>query len=170
MFPCILAILLRNAGTAKRFTDAMKPRLWLSVIGLLAAGIALGVIAPEWRDPQRALQSAAFPVLIATTVLRPHDWFARLLQLRPIEYLGRISYSVYLWRQLIFGMPPVLGFRYDTWTQKVVQTVIEVALILMLATASRRWIKEPMIAFGRKISHRFRRTVNVIETQQTYLA
>lgn len=170
MFPCILAILLRNAEIARRFTKAMKPLAWISVIGVLAAGIAFGVVIPEWRDPQRALQSAAFPVLIATTVLRPGDWFARLLQWRPIKYLGRISYSVYLWQQLIFGLPPVLGFHYQTWPQRVLQTVIEVALILMLATASRRWIEEPMIAFGSKISYRFRRTASGVETPRSYLA
>jgi peptidoglycan/LPS O-acetylase OafA/YrhL len=138
MFPCILAILLRSAKFAEWFANVMKPLVWISMIAVLAGGIALGIAVPEWRDPQRALQSAIFPILIATTVLRPGDWFAKLLQLRPLEYLGRISYSVYLWQQLIFGLP---GPR-----------LIKIPLILIVAAVSRRWIEEPMIDLGRKLT------------------
>ena len=156
MAPCILAILLRNAERAKQFTSAMKPWAWIGVIGILVGGIALGVVFPDWRDPQRALQSAALPVLIATTVLRPNDWFSRLLQMRPIEYLGRISYSVYLWQQLVFGLPPFLGLNKGGLNKGAwPRTLMEVALILTLAAATQRWVEEPMIALGRKISARF---------------
>lgn len=151
MVPCILAILLRSPERARQFTNAMKPWVWIGVIGILVGGIALGVVFPDWRDPQRALQSAALPVLIAATAHRPNDWFARLLQMRPIEYLGRISYSVYLWQQLVFGLPPFLGLSRGAWPR----TLMEVALILILAAATRRWVEEPMIALGRTTSAHF---------------
>jgi peptidoglycan/LPS O-acetylase OafA/YrhL len=151
MFPCILAILLRDARRANWFANTMKPLIWLAVIAILAAGIALGMIVEEWRDPQRAVQAALLPVLIVTTVLRPKDWFARLLQLRPIEYLGRISYAVYLWQQLVFG----LGAKAGIWL-----TGAKVMLILILAIATNNWIEEPMIVVGRKISKRFHETPN----------
>jgi peptidoglycan/LPS O-acetylase OafA/YrhL len=151
MFPCILAILLRDPRRAKWFASAMKPWIWLAVIVVLAAGIALGMVVEEWRDPQRVLQSALLPILIVTTVLRPEDWFARLLQLRPIEYLGRISYAIYLWQQLVFG----LGFKTGIWL-----TAAKVPLILILAIATTKWIEEPMIALGRKISRRFHPSPN----------
>ncbi len=150
MFPCILAILLRDPRRAKWFASIMKPLIWLGVIFALAAGIALGIFVEEWRDPQRVLQSALLPVLIVTTVLRPNDRFPRLLQLRPIEYLGRISYAIYLWQQLIFG----LGSK-TAWV-----TAAKVVLILILAIATNKWIEEPMIAVGRKISKRFRPSPN----------
>ena len=170
MFPCILAILLRNTKTAKWFADAMKPLAWISVIGILVAGIALGIVFPDWRDPQRVLQSALLPVLIVTTVLRPNDWFARLLQVRPVEYLGRISYAVYLWQQLVFGLPPLLGFRKDTWPRMFLLTLTEVALILILAIATRRWIEEPMIALGRKISARCHSPASGVKAPDSDLA
>jgi peptidoglycan/LPS O-acetylase OafA/YrhL len=146
MFPCILAILLRDASRAKWFAKTMKPLVWLAVIVVLAAGIALGIALEEWRDPQRVLQSALLPILIVTTVLRPNDWFARLLQLRPIEYLGRVSYAIYLWQQLVFG----LGANAGAWL-----TASKVVLILILAIVTNKCIEEPMIALGRKISERF---------------
>jgi peptidoglycan/LPS O-acetylase OafA/YrhL len=170
MFPCILAILLRNAKPAKWFADTMKPLAWMSVIGVLVAGIALGVVFPDWRDPQRVLQSALLPVLIVTTVLRPNDWFARLLQLQPVEYLGRISYAIYLWQQMVFGLPPLLGFRKETWPQMLLLTLTEVALILILAIATRRWIEEPMIALGRKMSAPFRPPAAGIKAPDSDLA
>lgn len=151
MFPCILAILLRDASRAKRFANIMKPLVWAAVILVLAAGIALGIVVEEWRDPQRVLQSALLPVLIVTTVLRPHDWFARLLQLRPVEYVGRISYAIYLWQQLVFG----LGAK-TPWL-----IAPKIALILILAMATNRWIEEPMIALGRRISKRFHKSPTI---------
>lgn len=170
MFPCILAVLLRNPEKAKWFANAMKPLAWMSVIGVLLAGIALGVVLPDWRDPHRMVQSAPLPVLVATTVLRPTDWFARLLQIRPIEYLGRISYAIYLWQQLVFGLPPLLGFRKETGTQMFLLTLTVVALIIILAVATRRWIEEPMIALGRKMSARCHPPTNGINAPESDLA
>jgi peptidoglycan/LPS O-acetylase OafA/YrhL len=146
MFPCILAILLRKQTFALRFADTMKPAFWSLGILLLGAGIAAGTKFPAWREPQRLLQSALLPVMIVTTVLRPGDWFARLLQSPALEWLGRISYSVYLWQQLVFGFAPV------PWRARVTALPFLLALILVLAAASYRWIELPMVARGKKIS------------------
>jgi peptidoglycan/LPS O-acetylase OafA/YrhL len=149
MFPCILAILLRGKPFAVRFAAAMKPGAWCFIILVLAAGIAAGAKFQAWRDPQRLLQSALLPVIIVTTVLRPGDWFARLLQTRPMEWLGRISYSVYLWQQLVFGLAPL-----DRRVRMMALPLL-LAAILLLAAASYRWIELPMMARGKRLSARW---------------
>lgn len=149
MFPCILAILLRNKRSADRFTKIMTPLVWCGLIALAATGIALGTMFPAWREPQRVLQSAALPVIVATTVLRPDDWFARLLRIPALEWLGRVSYSVYLWQQLVFGLAPA------TWHSRIIALPFLIAAILLLAEISRRWIELPMIGLGKNIAARF---------------
>jgi peptidoglycan/LPS O-acetylase OafA/YrhL len=101
------------------------------------------------RAPQRVLQSAALPVVVATTVMRPNDWFARLLRLPAFEWLGRVSYSVYLWQQLVFGFAPA------TPGARVIALPFLIAAILLLAELSRRWIELPMIARGKKLAAPF---------------
>jgi peptidoglycan/LPS O-acetylase OafA/YrhL len=149
MFPCILAILLRGKPFAAWFATTMKPIAWAVVILALGAGIFAGAKFQAWRDPQRLVQSALLPVIIVTTVLRPGDWFARLLQTRPLEWLGRISYSVYLWQQLVFGLAP------RELSVRMMALPFLLAAILLLAAASYRWIELPMMAHGKRLSARW---------------
>lgn len=144
MFPCILAILLRRESVAARFREVMTPGRWCGLLVVVGAGIALGAVFHGWREPQRLLQSAALPVIVATTVARPGDWMGRALQLPALEWLGRVSYSVYLWQQLVFGFAP------QTWHSRVLALPILLAAILVFAEASRRYIELPMIRRGKR--------------------
>jgi peptidoglycan/LPS O-acetylase OafA/YrhL len=62
----------------------------------------------------------------------------RALSLPPLEYIGRISYGLYLYHSLIvlseWGMPP------SRWT-----TLAEVTLSVAAAAASWRWIEQPLL-------------------------
>lgn len=149
MFPCMLAILLRTKTFARRFAGLVTPRVRVLAIAVLAAGIAAGTRFPGWREPQRLLQSALLPVIVVTTVLRPGDWFARLLQHPVLEWLGRISYSVYLWQQLVFGFAPAAD-----WKARLLALPLLLALILALAAVSYRWVELPMMMWGKRISAR----------------
>jgi peptidoglycan/LPS O-acetylase OafA/YrhL len=148
MFPCILAILLRDRPWAKRFTDTMTAPVWCFILLALGAGIAVGAAVPAWREPQRVVQSALLPLIIVTTVMRPGDWFALQLRRPWIEWLGRISYSVYLWQQLVFGFAPPNGLA------RILALPLLVLLILFLAALSYRCIEKPLIAVGKRMASR----------------
>jgi peptidoglycan/LPS O-acetylase OafA/YrhL len=40
------------------------------------------------------------PLLIIATVLNPHTWLGRLLEIPVIRWVGRLSYSLYIWQEL----------------------------------------------------------------------
>jgi peptidoglycan/LPS O-acetylase OafA/YrhL len=44
-----------------------------------------------------------YPVVITATMLHPGSLVTRFLELAPMRFLGRISYSLYLWQQLFFN-------------------------------------------------------------------
>jgi peptidoglycan/LPS O-acetylase OafA/YrhL len=62
-----------------------------------------------------------------------------------MRYIGRISYSIYLWQQLATYAFPGAGVGFYT---------ASVGITLLIAAASYRWIERPLISFGAAISIR----------------
>ncbi|MDB4941301.1 MAG: Lipopolysaccharide modification acyltransferase [Labilithrix sp.] len=76
---------------------------WLDLLG----GMAVAVLALAWLRLEGAswalyhggfwVTELAVLVLVACAVAGSRSWVARALSLRPLTYLGTISYGVYLW-------------------------------------------------------------------------
>jgi peptidoglycan/LPS O-acetylase OafA/YrhL len=62
-----------------------------------------------------------------------------------MRYIGRISYSIYLWQQLATYAFPGAGVGFYAFS---------VGMTLLVAAASYRWIERPLISFGAAISMR----------------
>jgi peptidoglycan/LPS O-acetylase OafA/YrhL len=71
-------------------------------------------------------------------------FFTRLLDARPVRYIGAISYSLYLWQQLFTG--PAARYADVTWFVPL--------LALPAAALSYHFIEQPFIRWGRALSHR----------------
>lgn len=86
------------AGRARSWLAAV-----LSVLGLAAVLVSIAVHLPPELLPPAAL---ALPATLGTALLLAHargTFVGRLLSLRPMVWVGLISYSVYLWHQPIFA-------------------------------------------------------------------
>jgi peptidoglycan/LPS O-acetylase OafA/YrhL len=103
LLPCLLAILLKQPIWHTRLATLLRP--WVCVL-LLAAVCGMAALAarqPAYGNAQKLLQSAILPLLIVSTVLRP-SVLSGLLELSAVRWIGRISYSLYLWQQLFCSM------------------------------------------------------------------
>jgi len=140
--PAALAILLRSEEFRRRLTPLL--RLWPA----LAFGLAALVIG-EWAPRLQALALAWLcPILILGTMLRPSSLFSRFLELPAMRYLGRLSYSIYLWQQVFFvahfGRPlPGWGVPQQ-WPLAPVMT-------LACAMLSFYFIERPAIRAGHRL-------------------
>ena len=91
---------------------------------------------------------AAIPVLGAVLVLHGgaslSRWVPnRLLAIRPIQFLGDISYSLYLWHWPVLILAPwFMPNNFNMWGHFAV-----VALALLLGWASKRFVEDP-VRFG----------------------
>jgi peptidoglycan/LPS O-acetylase OafA/YrhL len=92
-----------------------------------------------------------FPLLIVGTILHPNTYFSRFLESAPMRFLGRISYSLYLWQQLFF-----IGQHEDfraIWPFGLLQSrTWSIAPLLVIALASYFFIEKPFIRLGHRLA------------------
>jgi peptidoglycan/LPS O-acetylase OafA/YrhL len=94
-------------------------------------------------------QSLLIPIMILGTVLYPQGYFAQLLEFAPIRWLGKISYSLYLWQGMFFLERFFPGYRPLGWMQTFPWRAI---LLLACAITSYYLVEKPMIKWGHKLA------------------
>jgi peptidoglycan/LPS O-acetylase OafA/YrhL len=108
--------------------------------------LALEVVFLFARPPFfSTLQATVIPLLILSTVLHPGGLPGRMLEMKPVRWIGWISYSLYLWQQLFFGdsfvtSPPRLGALRE-WP-------INFLALLVCAILSHYLVEKPFVRLG----------------------
>ena len=137
-----LGMLLRLTQARWRDVVAARP---VSAATTGATGFA--VIAAVFALPA----SSAFPFplalapalgacgLIAALVSRPSLGLMRLFAAAPVVFVGLISYSLYLWH-----WPVIVLLRWTIGLERAWQYGLAVALALLIAVASHRFVEQPV--------------------------
>ncbi|HWI87221.1 MAG TPA: acyltransferase [Sphingomonas sp.] len=116
-------------------------------VALFFAAAALAMALTQGQADHRTIAAAILPLLIVHTVRHSDGRLGRLLETAPLRFVGRLSYSLYIWQMLfLVEGPRRLGRLQD----------FPLALILpvVLAITSYYMIERPMIALGRRLSAR----------------
>lgn len=147
LFGCLLAF-ARNP-----WLDRPAPRRAGADAALALLALALLAATLLWRDEvfrltaRFTLQSLAIAALLWLAVARADRWPFRWLGLRPVVYLGSISYTVYLTHHLI-----LLGLakHQPQWGWPAL-TLAGAALTLALAEPMRRWVEQPCARWRQRL-------------------
>lgn len=125
----------------------------LGVVGLvgLAAMVALtnGYTAFQYRGG--TLLCSILTLMVIAACVQPQGMVARALSAEPLVWVGKRSYSIYLWHYpLLLLMNPVANINDTPWWQYILQVLVVVAV----AECSYRFIETPFRkgAFGRTVS------------------
>lgn len=125
----------------------------LGVVGLvgLAAMVALtnGYTAFQYRGG--TLLCSILTLMVIAACVQPQGMVARVLSAEPLVWVGKRSYSIYLWHYpLLLLMNPVANINDTPWWQYILQVLVVVAV----AECSYRFIETPFRkgAFGRTVS------------------
>jgi peptidoglycan/LPS O-acetylase OafA/YrhL len=139
IIPAIIAILIRAPDVRDQLTRWV--RFWPIVVLII-------VILNTFESSSRAtglLVAWLMPFLILGTMLRPQSLFSRFLESTPMRYVGRLSYSLYLWQQLFvvahFIAYPSPIAKLQTWPLNIVMAVA-------CALFSHYVIERPFIRLG----------------------
>lgn len=98
VFAALLAELLTRAAIRQWCLRWVTP-VWT----ILGFAIALGITHHFGEGfGARVIVPLAFPLVVLSTVLHPESILGRGLELAPLRFLGKVSYSIYLWQQLFF--------------------------------------------------------------------
>jgi peptidoglycan/LPS O-acetylase OafA/YrhL len=145
MVPAFFAILLAD----QRVRDAVLR--WLRPWVAFAFIAVVMLIAPHIRTAGLLATIIGFPLLVISTVFHPSSWTSRALELPPLKFVGRISYSLYLWQELFF----VLGHQRATGLLSVLQYAPWSYLATFtMALLSYQFVERPLIRIGHRIASR----------------
>lgn len=120
------------------------PAVWAGLVLIAASAVAFTSSTPfpgVW---------AAVPVIGTALVImgQARDRATLgLMGLRPVQFLGDISYAIYLWHWPLIVLVPL-------WTGHSLRTIDKVAIIgvtILLAWATRQWVEQPVLARRQKI-------------------
>ena len=143
LFACLLALLVHNNRALQK--HLATPVFHYGVLAVLMVGYAFALVYPM-QLTKLAFQSFMLPLVIVPTTLMPAAAFSRFLELPLLRWFGRISYSVYLWQQLILH-----GDGTDL-RSALLGLTLKIPAILLIASASYYWIERPCIKKGRLLS------------------
>jgi peptidoglycan/LPS O-acetylase OafA/YrhL len=149
LFACLAAILLHGKPGRPLVRVVSSPWFHITVIGLLAIVYSVALRHPELQSTRVLVQSALLPLIIVPTVFRPQYWVSRVLETWPMQRIGRISYSLYLWQQL------VLHEDAPDFLSALASFPLRVAVVFALAYVSYRVVELPSMAAGRRLALRF---------------
>lgn len=118
-------------GAALALVPVAVPR-WLTWAGL--AGFATLLVLPLGLLPLSITAAA----MCSAVIVGDHHRLASLLCLRPLRYLGRISYALYLWNGVLVDAPIAHWFPAPRITVSLVSVLAAVASTHLLEEPLRR--------------------------------
>ena len=137
---CGLALLLRKEAV-QRFVYRNFPTEAPVVL-------LIGVLADRHRTHgQPALTTYVLvALLLASSLVVKEGMSYRALNLRPLVWLGGISYSVYIWQQVF-----LLHMPGDMLLGVLNMFPLNLTCVLLVACASYRFVEQPSIALGSRV-------------------
>ena len=146
--PALMAILIRQ--NTLRIWFRRSGYLWPLTLAVLIAFITW---MPENFGYFIGL-AALMPILVLGTVLYPKSILSRFLELQPLRYIGRISYSLYLWQMLFF----VGHSDTNVNTLGLFQHApLNYIATFVCAVASYYLLEKPAMRFGHQLATRMQR-------------
>jgi peptidoglycan/LPS O-acetylase OafA/YrhL len=143
----LVALLLRNPDVRGWMHRWVRP--WVTMPLVVAVGL--------WVHHQKGELSflglqCIFPLLVVSTLLRPASITGRILELPPVRFVGRISYSIYLWQMLFFPFWAFVTPPHSILLDQIQGSWLRYAALLGVSLLSYYCIEKPMVRIGHRLA------------------
>ncbi len=148
LWGCAVAFLFARPAIREKMKSLLTMPVWAGMMIVIAATVA---IEPRWWvlwQGEVALQKLLIPLVIVGTVVRPKGIPGRILEFSPIRWVGRLSYSLYLWQQLFLVTNAERADRMGS----LQSFPINILCVLAIATASYYLVERPLIKVGHRLA------------------
>ncbi|MGE5109992.1 MAG: acyltransferase family protein [Acidobacteriaceae bacterium] len=85
--------------------------------------ILYGIVLLRMFEPADLKELFLVGCMLAVTSLHPTSWLGKFLSLRPMRWIGQISYSLYIWQQLLLGEGHQIFGRLGTFPLNILATL-----------------------------------------------
>jgi len=138
---CLAALVLVEPG----WRAWLERRLNATVLGAFAILYVLFQVIPR-KHTYSLWESMLLAALVAGTVLSPRGIVGRLLENPVMKWVGRLSYSLYLWQEL-FLIP---GASYPI--SLLQRFPLNLGMVFLMAILSYELVERPMIRLGHHLA------------------
>jgi peptidoglycan/LPS O-acetylase OafA/YrhL len=147
LLAALVALLLRRSEVLAWLRRWLRP--WAA--WLIAGGVWTAVELHQGRLDHFALL-CTYPLMIISTLLNPTSLTGRLLELAPMRFIGRISYSLYLWQMLFLTHYLILPSPRWALLQLFQTTGLRYVAVLGFGLASYYLLEKPMMRLGHRLA------------------
>ena len=148
---CLLALVLKE-GLAQRLFGVICRSVWAPLITVLLIGLSefAGRISEGYYlTGALSIEPLLVAALICQLVLHCASWPWRWLDSRPVMYLGRISYPLYLYHMLATHIALRVADRMPGLSTPIF-VVIAVFIAIAIASCSYYFVERPFLAMKAK--------------------
>lgn len=146
LFGCWFALLI--SGEHQREKLAVLNKSWVFCILCTADLVCL------IKQPPMAMFwiSVLTATIVTATTLNSRAVFSRILETPALKWIGRLSYSLYLWQQLFLG--PKVPAGSAAVIKDIRHMPLAVLLLVIAATTSYYFLEMPMRRIGARVNTR----------------
>jgi len=143
LWGAVCAVLATRRSLQSRLKAALG---WPALVGLV---VVFCVLAAREVSQKMLLIAMIVPLMLISTSFNPQMRFSRALEWPPVRWVGRLSYSLYIWQSLflvanrIAPPLPVRGFQ---------SFPLNIVAILACSTASYYAIERPFTKMGHRLA------------------
>lgn len=152
LWGCLLAMTCRAPAVRDIVGRVTRGWRWWVLLAALVASQAAQADSAWGESAQRAVRPLLIGLIVVGTALAPATPIGRVLELPALRWVGRISYSLYLWQQLFLTWDGFEARRLE-WVQWF---PLSVAAAFTMAYLSHRFVERPTTAYGRRLAGRVR--------------